>query len=337
MRGEFWDRDDLVRRVIQAASVARQAAVAAVGAESSSDGTGVLGGSGLRGEGTRPEISPLVLRKVVAESAMLLRCAAPAASNDARLARCASELAEFLGPLARPDDLLAAMCQEPATALDRAAAHIHLSDLGFPDSAVDRFLSEVVDDPDIAGPERLPNHELERAWLRSIWSGDRDLIDAELVARSSLGRPLDVLGASATDLYAFTHAVLYATDMGRRPVEHSRPAGDLVVDVEAALAAAIDADNLDLTAELLWCWPMLRLEWTPPPGSRSAFLPPSKTRMASFRDRPSSRGPGNRRQTASVRNTWSGRRITQLWSWVPVCRSVESGDRATITDTRGLP
>ncbi len=32
---------------------------------------------------------------------------------------------------------------------------------------------------------------------------------------------------------------------------------------EAALAAALDADNYDLAAEVLWTWPMLGLSWTP--------------------------------------------------------------------------
>src|SRR5687768_1656490 len=38
---------------------------------------------------------------------------------------------------------------------------------------------------------------------------------------------------------------------------------DIARDAEAALAAAFDADNLDLAAELIWTWPMLRLQWSP--------------------------------------------------------------------------
>jgi hypothetical protein len=51
--------------------------------------------------------------------------------------------------------------------------------------------------------------------------------------------------------------------MGRRSFQWPRPVGQIMADAEAALAAAIDADNFDLAAELLWTWPMLGQPWSP--------------------------------------------------------------------------
>jgi len=160
---------------------------------------------------------------------------------------------------------LAALYHEPALAPDRAAAHIHLSDLGYQEAKIDRLLGEIMQCEGIGGTERLPNHDLERQWLTDIWSGgiaDTTTV-AKLIDRTCLALPLDALGSTTLDLYAFTHVVLYASDMGRRPIQWPRPAGEIMADAEAALAAAIDADNFDLAAELLWTWPMLGLPWSP--------------------------------------------------------------------------
>lgn len=78
-----------------------------------------------------------------------------------------------------------------------------------------------------------------------------------------LGRPLDALAATREDVYAFTHAVMYVSDMGARRPPLPRPIAEIVGDAEAALAFSLDGDDFDLTAELLFTWPMLRAPWTP--------------------------------------------------------------------------
>src|SRR6185436_1156553 len=82
----------------------------------------------------------------------------------------------------------------------------------------------------------------------------------------------DALRASRYDVYAFTHLVLHATDMGQRPVQWPRGGAPLTADAEAALALALDADNLDLAAEVLWTWPMAGLAWTPAAAFAFALL-----------------------------------------------------------------
>ena len=194
---------------------------------------------------------------------MLLRCVAFLGDEDEKVAHAVDALAHRLVPLARGEALLAALCHEPSLALDHAAAHVHLGDLGLPDHAVDRVLADIMHSDSPAGPERLPNHELEHDWLLRVWSGAANPTAAELVVRTCINRSLDALASSTGDLYAFTHVVLYASDMGRRPAHLERPLDEVVADAEAALAAALDADNFDLAAELLWTWPMLGLPWSP--------------------------------------------------------------------------
>ena len=217
--------------------------------------------SSLKHDNAPGGIRPLVLKKVVAEAAMLLRCAASLRHADSRLSSTIDELARKLTGPARGKQLLAALCLEPALALDHTAAHIHLSDLGFGDPAVDRLLLEIFQGEAIGGPERLPMQELEHQWLRGIWLGDNDDVSA-LVARTCIARPIDILGCRTQDLYTFTHVLLYASDMGRRSIAWPRPPEEIVHDADAALAAAVDAGNFDLAAELIWTWPMLRLPWS---------------------------------------------------------------------------
>jgi hypothetical protein len=207
----------------------------------------------------------LTLSKVVAETTMLLRVAAPLGRTHPRIARTVTRLIHRIAPLARGEALLALLCREPSLALDRAAAHLHLRDLGHDDPGVDRLLAMALHAESAGSPERLPNHELEHEWLRAKWnrSPDRAQLTA-LLARTCAGGPIDALGATTADLYALTHVVLYATDMGgAHPVAWPRPLAELAADAEAGLAAALDADNFDLAAELLWTWPMLRMPWSP--------------------------------------------------------------------------
>jgi hypothetical protein len=113
------------------------------------------------------------------------------------------------------------------------------------------------------GPEQFPYRHLERTWLHGIWTGtDNRKRITELVRGSCLGRQMDVLGPSTHDVYAFTHVVLFASDMGQQRVLTTRAKHLIQADVEALVACALDAENYDLTAELLWTWPMLELRWS---------------------------------------------------------------------------
>jgi hypothetical protein len=255
-------RADLVRRVLGALSTIHRTLDAALAQAAPGALPGQTDALGVR---------PLRLDKVVAEAGLLMRCADHVDATDSSIADALRVLARRLAPLARCDAVLAHLCREPSGAIETAAAHVYLTDFGHRDNAFERFLREIVDAGATSGPERLPNHQLEHHWLGQIDAGqvDRMPVDAPLLARTCVASGLDVLGASTLDLYAFTHVLLYATDTGRRAVDWPRPLAGIEAEAEAALAVALDADNLDLAAELLWTWPMARLPWSA--GAAFAF------------------------------------------------------------------
>ncbi|WP_431287157.1 DUF6895 family protein [Roseateles chitinivorans] len=256
-------RDDLLGRVHLAVRMARRTLKAAVAAEEE----GLLAEGGR--EASKGPVAPaapaaLVLGKVVGEAAMLLRTTAPLRGEDETLDVESRLLAVQLVAQARGARVRERLCNDAGRALEHASAHLFLGDAGYPDEAFDRLLDDILDGEDACGPERLPNHQLECAWLDQIRRGRVEVepIDEELLVATCIGWPLDVLGCSTLDLYMFTHVVMYASDMGRRAVHPPRPVEDILAEAEAGLAAALDADNFDLAAELLWTWPMLRQRWS---------------------------------------------------------------------------
>lgn len=201
--------------------------------------------------------------KVVGETAMLLDCAASVQRVDRGLRERVHRLAALLVPLARSESMLAAMCADPGLAADRAMAHAVLSRLGYPAPAVDQLLRESRALGTTFGPERLPLGRLEHEWLRRVWAGCTEVRpERGLLGRSMLGRQLDVLGATRFDVYSFTHAVMYASDLGARRVSLPRSTAAIAGDADAALALSLDIDDFDVTCEVVMTWPMLALDWS---------------------------------------------------------------------------
>lgn len=246
-------RQGQLRRVEQSLELV----IRAVGVATVSPSGGALGP--VHGE-HRPEAPPLRMDKVAGEAALLLR-STEWLTPIRRVAGARDRLAGLITAGVHVDDVAAALCLEPERAFDTAFTWLHLRDLGYASRDLDGLLSASLPAPDAAGPEQLPCFELERRWLHGLWTGDfTDLDDASVLSRCALCRHLDALTASSEDLYVLTHCALYASDMGRRTTR-TRVA---VHDAEAALALALDADNLDLAAEVLWLWPMLGLPWRAP-------------------------------------------------------------------------
>lgn len=251
-----WPQADLLRRIRQAIALTRRTLQVAI-----AQGDGPQHTEDTRPGGTRP----LNLEKVVGEAAMLARCAFLANAGDAALNAEVDGLARDLAPQARGESVQARICADPAGAVGHASAHVCLSDIGHRDARFERFLQEVRATDLGGGPERLPNQLLEWHWLECIGrSASHDPANGLRVwlAQTCASRPLDVLCSSTIDLYLFTHVVLYASDMGQRAVQWPRDPAQVVAESDASLAAALDAENFDLAAELLWTWPMLGLQWS---------------------------------------------------------------------------
>ena len=224
-----------------------------------------------RAVATLPEDGPdvpapaLDAEKVVGEALLLLRTARVAGTSEPAWRM----LYDDVLPLARPESLPASLCLDPARALDSAFAHIQLSALGNGDAELDLLLELALAEP-ACGPEQSVIAALHQEWLQRLRTSDPDVGGlATMLARSSLGRPVDVLRCTTQDGYVLTHAIMHGTDLGSWSIPLPRPVHELLADLDALLGVALDADNLDLTAELLWSWPMLRLP--PTPASRFAF------------------------------------------------------------------
>jgi hypothetical protein len=247
-----WNQSDLIRRVLHALDFASRKIemIVEVGAT--------------EGKGSARRDWNLH-QKIVAETALLLYCVEPVRGIDERIQKQFESLAALLVPQARHEDVIAALCLEPGLAWDHAVPHILLNRLGFPNRRFDRLLSASLAMGSNFGPERTSVGRLELEWLARLRNAGEPLRYrmSRHLADSMLGRPMDVLDSSRLDIYAFTHAVMYASDFGRCGIQLPRSGLSIAADADAALACSLDSNDFDLTAEVLLTWPMLRLTWSP--------------------------------------------------------------------------
>lgn len=214
----------------------------------------------------------LIADKVRNESAMLLRSLWDLRDDVPGLATALSRLADDLAT-ADPVAFAIRLCLHPGIALDLALVPIHLRDLGLGNPCLEPFLDSVLDDDRPLGPERPAHRRLETEWLHGLWSGRvNSTVCANTLRATSLAWEFDHLSGTTDDAYAFTHAVLYATDHGRRSVPLPRMQEQIEADADAILAVALDASNHDVAAKILWTWPMLRIPWSPLAAEAWRFL-----------------------------------------------------------------
>ena len=165
---------------------------------------------------------------------MLAWAAAAVRHLDPGLDQAVADLTQVLRPHARSETVRAGLLLDPGRARDHAHVHILLSQLGHRDPEIDDLLRRSVADGASWRPERLPHRELEQHWLARLAPAGGDVrSDAGTLRRSSLGRPMDPLSATPLDAYAFTHAVLYASDFGARRFDLPRAPLDISADAEA--------------------------------------------------------------------------------------------------------
>jgi hypothetical protein len=243
-----WDVTDLKRRLCFAIDIARQA-------------VDRLAADGYKDSET-PE-KTIRAEKVICETAILLY-AASAAADHADVACAIDEVAKLLIPHARSKRMLLGVCLEPSLALDYSEAHICLSRLGYPDPGFDNLLRLSRNAQAGFGRERVPHRVLEQRWIDGMWreamSGRREKPAPALL--SVLNQPIDVLGGSRDDLYAFTHALMYFRDFNIRPRRLPRARPVILAEAEAALARCLDEEDYDLGGEVLMAWPLTGPSWS---------------------------------------------------------------------------
>jgi hypothetical protein len=174
-------------------------------------------------------------------------------------------LAQDLCGYARSERMQLGMCLEPTLALDYSQAHICLSRLGYPDPRFDALLAKCLQSQVRGARERPPHRVLEQRWLERTWGETRAeqwSTLGSLARRSALGRPMDLLSGSREDVYAFTHALMYAANFNHLPDPLPRRSSVILAEAEAALGRCLDEQDYDLGGEVLLAWPLTRVKWS---------------------------------------------------------------------------
>jgi hypothetical protein len=208
-----------------------------------------------------PEGYRRLASKAGSEMAMMLRLARRVLPDAGDIAEIDS-LARALAPVVRSPQLYRSVVMRPSRTPAYAVGHLCLADLGVIDERLDRVVRLALCSSVCAANERVPYRMLDAAWSRHLAFGDGEL-DHPAVPLSPLGAGVDLLEASSDDAYAYSHALLYATDFGRLPLTENLDRLYLLGIAEALVVKALDEDDLDLLAELLMAPAILRVGWTP--------------------------------------------------------------------------
>ncbi len=199
--------------------------------------------------------------KVVAEAAMLAY-AASGASAAPEVGRRVAALAAEVGPRVRSQRALVELATQPGRAFKHAVPHVLLTAMGYPHAGMDAFFRSRSLQALGLGTDLPPSARLERAWISRRWGLSADAADD--LPGTFLDLPIDILSQSRDEAYALTHLLFYLTDFGRRPAQlRLRPARTVLAEVEGLLLRNLDAEDYDLSGELLMAWPQLRAGWDP--------------------------------------------------------------------------
>jgi hypothetical protein len=232
--------------------------------------------------------------KPIAETGVLLNGAAIAMRHPevrAGIHRVARQLA----PHARSPQIRLGLALNPALAFDYSLAHVLLPRLGYPDPGFDALLKQCRGAQAHAGRERVPHRALEQEWIAGLWSKAAPRNRDRTARLCILNRPIDVFGATDEDLYAFTHAVMYATGFKLNSDSMPRSRAVILAEAEAVLARCLDSQDYDLAGEILLAWPLTGKSWSPAAAfafrvladveDKAGFLPTPATRVSELQTR----------------------------------------------------
>ena len=135
----------------------------------------------------------------------------------------------------------------PSRAGMLGVGHALLRDLGLPDPASDRVIDRLTRHPLAECRELSPYEALEVDWMLGLL-GRPPRPGAR--APTALERAFDPLAMLSDDAYAFTHAVFYATDFGRRPLP-AEAAAAVADRCDAGAAWSLARGDFDLIGEFV--------------------------------------------------------------------------------------
>ncbi|MGI8483576.1 MAG: DUF6895 family protein [Thermomicrobiales bacterium] len=115
----------------------------------------------------------------------------------------------------------------------------------------------------VEATERLPYRAMDVRWLRGLLDPFRAPVFDDLLPLSIQTSQAHPVQMSIDDGYALTHAVMYLTDFGRRPLPASLDVQRIGAIVDASIAWNLAAQNLDLLGENLIVASLLGIPWSP--------------------------------------------------------------------------
>jgi hypothetical protein len=202
--------------------------------------------------------------KIIGETGLLLLVASMLGANN-EIAGQLEDVVAVLLPYARAKKTFLDICLQPPLAMEYAMAHIFLTRLGYPDARFDKLLVKTLDASARSGRERPPHREMEQVWMRNIWTGESTYNKREFVRMmndSVLNKPVDLFYGTTADMYAFTHALMYATNFNQSPLKLPRSRASILSEAEAMLARCLDDEDYDLGGEVLLSWPLTGNSWS---------------------------------------------------------------------------
>jgi len=203
--------------------------------------------------------------KIIGETGLLLLVASMAGEHREIKVQL-EEVVAILLPYARAKKTFLDICLQPPLAMEYAMAHIFLSRMGYPDDRFDRLLLKTITASARSGRERPPHRVMEQVWMNKIWKGEAPYNKSEFVRMmndSALNKPIDLLYGTTSDMYAFTHALMYATNFNQSPLKLPRSRASILSEAEAMLARCLDDEDYDLGGEVLLNWPLTGNSWSP--------------------------------------------------------------------------
>lgn len=242
---QTWENSDLIRRLCSVLDIAKLTVehLAAEGFSHPDDSDNKI----------QPE-------KIIGETAYLMLSASYLATNT-NIKYKLHELAAILIPYARNDKTLVNICLHPALAFDYAYAHICLTKLGYPDHKFEALLAATLTASCHNGHERTPYRMIEQAWIKKIWNKGYKSVD-KITSYTLVANPIDLINGTRDDMYAFTHALVYVSDLYNGAAILPRATEAILDEADVMLAKCMDEQDYDLTGELLLSWPYVNHCWS---------------------------------------------------------------------------
>ena len=201
--------------------------------------------------------------KVVVETALLALLASRVSGAGQVLLSELESLISEIAIQARSESNRVRLLRFPQSAASIGIAHICLSHLGHGDEAFEALIRRAFASGHVDAIERLPYRSMDLAWLRGIHDPNTPPNFQGLLQHSILLSRAHPVYMAEIDAYAITHAIMYLTDFGTKPLPPSISQKRVSEMVDSCLAWHLLAGNFDLLGELLISAALVDHSWSP--------------------------------------------------------------------------